>query len=203
MSYASWSVVFGEQPSAAKWNILGTNDSAFNDGSGYAAGALGSINASLAAGIACQFVYNNAINAATGTTVTPTDGTIPQNTEGDQYMSQAITPKAATNLLLIEADLFISFSVASKDIVIALFQDATANALAANMVFMPATATTPATLTLRYVMVAGTTSSTTFKIRVGAESAGTTSFNAAIAVSPMFGSVIPKSNMRITEFKAS
>lgn len=28
--YASWSVVFGEQPSAAKWNILGTNDAAFN-----------------------------------------------------------------------------------------------------------------------------------------------------------------------------
>lgn len=31
MAYASWSVVFGEQPSAAKWNILGTNDSTFND----------------------------------------------------------------------------------------------------------------------------------------------------------------------------
>lgn len=34
MSYQSWSVVFGEQPSAAKWNILGTNDSSFNDGTG-------------------------------------------------------------------------------------------------------------------------------------------------------------------------
>lgn len=30
MAYASWSVVFGEQPSAAKWNILGTNDAHFN-----------------------------------------------------------------------------------------------------------------------------------------------------------------------------
>lgn len=30
MAYASWSVVFGEQPSAAKWNILGTNDSTFD-----------------------------------------------------------------------------------------------------------------------------------------------------------------------------
>ena len=34
MSYSAWSVVFGEQPSAAKWNILGTNDSSFNDGTG-------------------------------------------------------------------------------------------------------------------------------------------------------------------------
>lgn len=38
MAYASWSVVFGEQPSAAKWNILGTNDSYFDSliGSGTA-----------------------------------------------------------------------------------------------------------------------------------------------------------------------
>jgi hypothetical protein len=39
-SYQSWSVVFGEQPSAAKWNILGTNDSAFNDGSGIGTNAI-------------------------------------------------------------------------------------------------------------------------------------------------------------------
>ncbi len=30
MAYASWSVVFGEQPSASKWNILGSNDADFN-----------------------------------------------------------------------------------------------------------------------------------------------------------------------------
>lgn len=36
MAYQSWSVVFGEQPSAAKWNILGTNDASFNDGTGIA-----------------------------------------------------------------------------------------------------------------------------------------------------------------------
>lgn len=40
MAYQSWSVVFGEQPSAAKWNILGTNDASFNDGSGIANGAI-------------------------------------------------------------------------------------------------------------------------------------------------------------------
>lgn len=38
MSYAAWSVIFGEQPSAAKWNILGTNDAYFDSlvGSGTA-----------------------------------------------------------------------------------------------------------------------------------------------------------------------
>lgn len=36
MAYQVWSVVFGEQPSASKWNILGTNDASFNDGTGIA-----------------------------------------------------------------------------------------------------------------------------------------------------------------------
>lgn len=36
MAYSSWSVIFGEQPSAAKWNILGTNDAGFNDGTAFA-----------------------------------------------------------------------------------------------------------------------------------------------------------------------
>lgn len=34
MAYQAWSVVFGEQPTAAKWNILGTNDASFHDGTG-------------------------------------------------------------------------------------------------------------------------------------------------------------------------
>ena len=40
MAYQAWSVVFGEQPSASKWNILGTNDASFNDGSGLADNAI-------------------------------------------------------------------------------------------------------------------------------------------------------------------
>lgn len=40
MAYASWSVVFGEQPSASKWNILGTNDASFNDGTGIGTNAI-------------------------------------------------------------------------------------------------------------------------------------------------------------------
>lgn len=33
MSYTAWSVVYGEQPTAAKWNQLGSNDAGFKDGS--------------------------------------------------------------------------------------------------------------------------------------------------------------------------
>lgn len=40
MAYASWSVIYGEIPSATKWNILGSNDASFNDGTGIATGAV-------------------------------------------------------------------------------------------------------------------------------------------------------------------
>lgn len=33
MAYTAWSVVYGEQPTAAKWNQLGQNDAGFKDGS--------------------------------------------------------------------------------------------------------------------------------------------------------------------------
>lgn len=65
MAYTSWSVVFGEQPSAAKWNILGTNDSSFNDGTGIADGAATKSN------IYCFRAYDSG-----GTTLT--DGAIVQ-----------------------------------------------------------------------------------------------------------------------------
>jgi len=32
MAYTLWSVVYGEQPTAAKWNQLGANDAGFKDG---------------------------------------------------------------------------------------------------------------------------------------------------------------------------
>lgn len=38
MAYTAWSVVYGEQPTAAKWNQLGANDAGFRDGSNFALG---------------------------------------------------------------------------------------------------------------------------------------------------------------------
>lgn len=44
MAYAAFSVVFGETPSAAKWNILGTNDAEFNSMIHHTAGGLTTLN---------------------------------------------------------------------------------------------------------------------------------------------------------------
>ena len=69
-----------------------------------------------------------------------------------------------------------SNSSASTEMVMALFQDSTAGALAAVENLQPASAAHGTIMTLIFEMAAGTTSSTTFKIRAGAN-AGTTTLN--------------------------
>ncbi len=113
---------------------------------------------------------------ATGTTVMPNDDTIPQSSEGDEYITLAITPKNTSNRLMIEANLVASHSAGGYTLIAALFQDATAGALAA-VAETKGSATELATLRLRHEMAAGTTSATTFKIRIGGSAAGTTTFN--------------------------
>lgn len=157
-------------------------------------------NAQLANGVVVQVVSTNFTNAITGTTQIPLDNTIPQNTEGFEVMTQAITPKSATNILVIDATVFMASDTAGRWLTAALFQDSTVNALAVDASFLT-TATGVITIPLSHSMVAGTTSSTTFKIRIGTNNTGTTSFNASAAGSPLFGATT-KSFIRITEHKA-
>ena len=113
---------------------------------------------------------------ATGTTVIPADNTVPQQTEGDQYMSLAITPKSATSKLIIDVTVHISNTAAGIALIAALFQDSTANALAASY-SSQGTASYTNQLHFIHVMTSGTTSPTTFKVRCGGNVAGTTTFN--------------------------
>lgn len=139
--------------------------------------------------------------AATGTTVIPWDNTIPQNTEGDQYMSLTITPRSATNRLVIETIAQLTADGAAKMITGAIFQDSTANALAAIAEFNAAVNAGLA-LSLRHEMAAGTTSATTFKFRAGAETAGNTSFNSiSSGATQKFGG-ITVSSIIIREYRA-
>ena len=132
---------------------------------------------------------------ATGTTAIPVDDTIPQSTEGDQYMTLSITPKSATSKLVIEVAWIGSQSVNSQ-VTAALFQDSTANALAAVASEVITGNQTIIALNFRYVMTSGTTSSTTFKVRAGGTS-GTTTFNGR-NTGRLFGGVMA-SSIVITE----
>jgi hypothetical protein len=99
-----------------------------------------------------------------GATTFPLDNTIPQNTEGTELVTLSITPSNASNRLLIIAN-FIVHAGSVAGCGPALFQDSTANALSYAIQVIGAGYGAPATLV--HEMAAGTTSATTFKIRVG------------------------------------
>lgn len=128
----------------------------------------------------------------------PFDDTNPQSNEGDEYMSISITPIATTSVLLVEA-LFMGANAGANDIIVALFRDAGASALAADAVYQ-ATANGGVNVRISVKVTAGSTSSTTFKLRAGVSGAGTTTFNGTSSARK-FGA-IPKSWIRVTETKA-
>lgn len=125
--------------------------------------------------IQCKRTATGAV--ATGSTALPADDSIPQNTEGDQYMSQAITPSSPANVLLIDVNVQLSSTVGDNPGA-ALFQDSTANALAAMSDTGAQGASVGSNLKFRHMMLAGTGSATTMKVRAG-YSSGTTTFNGA------------------------
>lgn len=151
----------------------------------------------LAAGMIVQQVSVAFTSAATGTTQTPFDDTIPQNTEGTEFMTLAITPKATTNILVIEV-VGLYGNSASVTTTQALHQDTTADALAAAAVFQETVNTAKQIITV-HRMAAGTTSATTFKVRTGGSGAGTVTFNGT-STNRVFGA-ITKSTITITEYK--
>ena len=145
-----------------------------------------------------QVVNTETGAVATGTTVIPFDDTIPQITEGDEYMTLAITPTNSSNKLLIQVIANDAPSTTNYES-IALFQDTTAGALAAGQYTTTQTGNTPHQMVLNHYMTAGTTSSTTFRVRIGQSASGTTTFNGASA-GRFFGGVMA-SSITISEIR--
>jgi hypothetical protein len=139
-------------------------------------------------GAIVQPIFNPVSTSATGTTVLPFDNTIPQITEGVEFMTQAITPTSAANDLEISASTYL-YNSAATNVTVALFQDATAGALAANAAPCNVASGYGISLPITHRMRAGTTASTTFRIRGGGDIAGTTTFNGTSGVQK-FGGVL-------------
>lgn len=150
----------------------------------------------LAVGVSVQTVNAQDGAVATGTTLIPYDDTIPQNTEGFQVMTLAITPKATSHKLKIEVVVHLDPATNFDNLCAALFQDSTAGALACGWSNTD-NASTPIQVKFTHYMSAGTTSATTFKVRVGADNVGTITFNGELSARK-FGGVLA-SSITITE----
>lgn len=109
------------------------------------------------------------------TTIIPIDDTIPQNTEGTEILTSAITPKFSSSKILVRFAAQVS-GASVVSIVAALFRDAAASALASNFVTQDA-ANFARPLSLTYLDSPSTTSGLTYRIRVGPGSAGTIRLN--------------------------
>lgn len=115
-------------------------------------------------------VATSSTSASTSTQI-PTDNTIPQNTEGAEYLTVTITPTSATSKLRITFSGWLSNSGLGSATV-ALFQDSTANALS-SYYSTQGGADYGTGVNLIYEMTSGTTSATTFKIRFGPNNGNT------------------------------
>ena len=98
--------------------------------------------------------------------VIPDDTSIPQITEGDQILSATITPTDASNLLLIIVEPQIGVELVDLAMGIAIFQDATLDAIDAHQFSATANGTRIVPF-IQHEMVAGTVAPTTFTVRVG------------------------------------
>jgi len=122
---------------------------------------------------------------ATASVTIPRDDTIPQKTEGTEYVTVAITPTSSSSKLHITASSGQTSSGAAAFVTMALFQDSTANALASSYAYHSA-ANWPRDATLKYEMTSGTTSQTTFRLRIG-PSTSTASVNGNSSARQMGG----------------
>ena len=135
-------------------------------------------------------------SVATGTGTIPFDNTIPQITEGDEYMTLPFTPKFANSMLLIDVRILLQNTANNSRNIVAIFQDAIADALAASDMF-EGTAAAEGSQTLLHKVTAGDVALRTFRVRAGGNQAGTTTFNGN-GGSGLFGGVVA-SSITITE----
>jgi hypothetical protein len=104
------------------------------------------------------------------TTDIPFDNTIPQNTEGDEVFSQAVTPLSASSYLLIKVNAYVSRSGGPNNFSMALFVDSTADALAAAWSGLNGGGAPYNTfIGAEWKIASGSTSARTYKIRAGGE----------------------------------
>ena len=146
-----------------------------------------------------QIVTTQTGAVATTATIFPEDDTIPQNNEGGEFMTLAITPKSSTSRLLITAQVFGSVSSGTRW-GIGLFKDSTANALSFASTFVN-DATSMSSCYIEHSLISGSTSEQTFKIRAGSvQTSATFTFNGQGGNRKFGGTIL--SSIHITEIGA-
>jgi len=147
------------------------------------------------AGNILQVVRTETSANTSGSNTIPLDNTIPQNTEGFEALTCTITPVSATSKLYIVSTMYAGEPTPnlSNNMVVALFRDSTANALAVSMSIKDASnLESGAPLYTSAYINSNSTASTTIKTRIGSDGGGPIVLNVATGGTrtyPVFGGV--------------
>jgi len=140
--------------------------------------------------------FSSAVSSTTNQL--PADNTIPQNTEGAQFLTATITPQSATSNLVVIATVGATTPSVLATVTAALFRDASVNAFAAAAeAAHTSSAATPFAMTAS--VSSGSTAATTFRLRCGMNVAGTLFFNGYSGPTQYFGGVC-SSGLTIIEY---
>lgn len=121
-------------------------------------------------------VWRASSNSTFSTTTTiPADNTIPQSTEGVEVINLSITPGSTSNFLIVMFSAFVANS-GIDGIGAALFRDSGANAIFAKGITIP-TANHQGTMDFHCSLPVPSTSSQTYKVRIGPFGASTAHIN--------------------------
>ncbi|MEO0490023.1 MAG: hypothetical protein AAFZ49_10770 [Cyanobacteria bacterium J06659_2] len=150
-------------------------------------------------GLLVQRVTSTSSVRSTGSGTIPYDNTIPQITEGNQFLSGSITPTDAANYIDIELHAWVSeISNTANAVLGAVFRDAVANALVSGAILATSAASTltGGLLALRYRELAGSTIARTYSFRAGC-TGGSVEFNGLEGASRFGGTF--RSSLILTE----
>jgi hypothetical protein len=143
-----------------------------------------------------QVLQTSRVNDSTlrtlAATILPIDNTIPQSGEGAAIatLDNTITPTSSTNVLEIGVHLAIQRPGVDNVYGVALYQDATANALRGWVTYTDTSGGSNLTqFHGDHAILAGTTAATTFKARAGLSTATALSLNSDLAGAQIFGGV--------------
>lgn len=145
-----------------------------------------------------QRVRSQVSTVATGTTVIPADNTKPQITEGNQYLSLAITPLSASNKLRIDVVFEGTHTALNSTLCVALFRDSGTDAISCGYATISGAGGNIMNISFDAEVPANSTALTTFTVRAGSQSSGTTTFNGS-GGSQLYGGV-SASSISIIEY---
>lgn len=123
-----------------------------------------------------QNIYVATGNLITGTNLIPLDDTIPQITEGIEFLSRQFTPSFIDSFIEIDYWLCLSHSVASR-LTACLFASNSSDALSSNFSYGGAAENVVVGGKFVYPNGLRSVSTITFSVRGGGSAAGTTSLN--------------------------